>query len=61
VVIREAAVAAGYVASLADLFQDEVARPWGDVVEDVRQEVEAVIDREGTFIAFGDVAAFVCR
>jgi SAM-dependent methyltransferase len=61
VVIREAAVAAGYVASLADLFQDEVARPWGDVVEDVRQEVEAVIDREGAFIAFGDVAAFVCR
>jgi len=33
VVIHDAAVAADYVASLASHYQDEVARPWPDVVE----------------------------
>jgi SAM-dependent methyltransferase len=61
VVIRDAALAADYVASLASHYQDEVARPWPDVVEDVRQDVQAVIDREGAFITSGDLAAFVCR
>ena len=36
-------------------------RPWPDVVEDVRQDVQAVIDRDGVFTTFGDLAAFVCR
>ena len=61
VMIRGAAVAADYVASLASHYQDEVARPWPDVVEDVRPDVQAVIDRDGVFITFGDLAAFVCR
>ncbi len=61
VVIRDAAVAADYVASLASHSQDEVARPWPDVVEDVRREVQAVIDDDGAFITSGDLAAFVCR
>lgn len=61
VVIRDAAVAAGYVASLADHYQGETARPWGDVAEDVHQEVEAVIGRDGAFTTSGDLAAFVCR
>jgi SAM-dependent methyltransferase len=61
VVIRDAAVAADYVASLASHYQDEVARPWPDVVEDVRQDVQAVIDHDGAFITSGDLAAFVCR
>ncbi len=61
VVIRDAAVAAGYMASLGDHYQDETARPWDDVVEDVRQDVQAIIDRQGTFITSGDLAAFVCR
>jgi SAM-dependent methyltransferase len=61
VVIRDAAVAAGYVASLASHHQDETARPWDDVAEDVRRQVQAVIDGEGAFITSGDLAAFICR
>jgi SAM-dependent methyltransferase len=61
VVIRDATVAAGYVASLATHHQDETARPWADVAEDVRRQVQAVIDDKGAFITSGDLAAFICR
>jgi hypothetical protein len=61
VVIRDAAVAADYVASLASHYQDEISRPWPDVVEDVRQEVQAVINDDGAFITSGDLAASMCR
>jgi SAM-dependent methyltransferase len=61
VVIRDAALAADYVASMASHYQARTARPWPDVVEDVRQDVQAVIDRDGAFITYGDLAAFVCR
>jgi SAM-dependent methyltransferase len=61
VIIRDAAVAAGYVASLADHHQGESARPWNDVAEDVRQQVQAVIDDHGAFSTAGDLAAFICR
>ncbi len=61
VVIRDATVAAGYVASLASHYQNETARSWDDVVEDVRQQVQAAIDGEGAFITSGDLAAFVCQ
>lgn len=61
VVIRDAAVAADYLASLASLHQDETARRWDDVVEDVRRQVQAIIDDEGSFITSGDLAAFICR
>jgi SAM-dependent methyltransferase len=61
VVIRDAAVAAGYVASLADHHQSEVGRPWDDVVESVRQQVQAVIDEHGAFVTSGDLVAFICQ
>jgi SAM-dependent methyltransferase len=61
VVIRDAAVAADYVASWAGFYQDQVARPWADVVAEVRREVQAVIDRQGAFTVSGNLAAFVCR
>ena len=61
VIIRDAAVAAGYVASLADHHQDETSRPWADVAEDVRRAVQAVIDDKGAFTTSGDLAAFICR
>jgi SAM-dependent methyltransferase len=61
VVIRDAAVAADYVASLASHHQDETGRPWGDVTQSVRRQVQAVIDSEGAFITSGDLAAFICR
>jgi hypothetical protein len=59
--IRDATVAADYVASWAGFYQDQVPRPWADVATEVRQEVQAVIDREGALTVFGDLAAFVCR
>jgi SAM-dependent methyltransferase len=61
VVIRDAAVAADYVASLASHHQDETGRPWRDVTNNVRMQVQAVIDSEGAFITSGDLAAFICR
>jgi SAM-dependent methyltransferase len=61
VVIEDAAVAAGYVNSLASHYQAQVARPWREVVSDVREQVQAAIDTNGDFRTAGDVAAFVCR
>jgi SAM-dependent methyltransferase len=61
VILRDASVAADYVSSLADHYQPQVARPWPGVAEDVRTQVQAVIDTEGEFRTAGDVAAFVCR
>jgi SAM-dependent methyltransferase len=61
VIIRDATVAADYLASLASHHQDEIARPWDDVVEDVREHVQTVIDNQGAFITSGDLAAFICQ
>jgi SAM-dependent methyltransferase len=61
VIIRDAAIAADYIASMADHYQHETGRPWDDVVEDVRQQVQAVIDDEGAFVTSGDLAAFICQ
>jgi SAM-dependent methyltransferase len=61
VVIRDAAVAADYTASWGSFYQDQIARPWPEVVEDVRRDVQAVIDCDGAFEVSGDLAAFVCR
>jgi SAM-dependent methyltransferase len=59
-VIRDAAVVADYVASVADYYQLEVACPWNLVVESVRRDTEKIIDDEGAFVTSGDVGAFVC-
>ena len=61
VVIRDAAVAADYVASLGTHHDDETARPWADVVTGVRRQVQAVIDEQGAFVTSGDLVAFLCR
>jgi SAM-dependent methyltransferase len=61
VIIRDAAVAADYVASVGDHYQHEVTRSWLDVAEEVRQEVQVLIDNEGAFRTSGDLAAFVCQ
>lgn len=61
VLITDAAVAADYVASMADLYASQAPRPWPDIVEGVRQAVQQVIDAEGVFRISGDPAAFVCR
>lgn len=61
VVIRDPGPAADFVASWASFYQDETARPWPDVVADVREQVQSVMDRDGAFITYGDPAAFICR
>lgn len=54
-------MAADYVSSLCDHYQSQVTRPWSEVAEGVREQVQAVIDAHGEFRTAGDVAAFVCR
>jgi hypothetical protein len=45
---------------MADHYQDEITRPWNDVVQEVRQQVQAVINDQAAFTT-SDHAAFVCR
>lgn len=61
VTISDVTIAADYVASVADHYEDEIARPWSAVVEDVRRAVQKVIDADGVFTVSGDTGAFVCR
>jgi hypothetical protein len=61
VLIEDPSVAADYVTSLADHYEPEVARPWSEVAEDVREQVQAAIHARGEFRTSGDLAAFVCR
>jgi SAM-dependent methyltransferase len=61
VVIDDASVAADYVTSLASHYQPQVARPWREVAEDVREQVQTAIDAEGEFRTASDVTAFICR
>jgi SAM-dependent methyltransferase len=59
--VRDAAIVADYVASVADHYQDSTSRLWADVVEDVRRDVQQAIDNSGVFIVTGDAGGFVCR
>jgi SAM-dependent methyltransferase len=61
VALTDAAIAADYVASTADHYDDETTRPWSEIVEDVRASVQREIDTTGSFIVSGDTGAFVCR
>jgi SAM-dependent methyltransferase len=61
VVIRDASLAGDFVASWASFYQDQTTRPWPEVVQQVRRDVQAIIDHEGAFITSGDLVAFVCR
>ncbi len=57
----DAEVVAGYVASVGDHYQPQVARPWTEVVEPCRMAAPAVIDENGVVITAGDVGMFVCQ
>jgi SAM-dependent methyltransferase len=61
VVVTDATVVSAYVASLASVYQQQVSRPWPEVVANVGSEVQQVIDREGAFVTSSDTGAFVCR
>jgi SAM-dependent methyltransferase len=54
-------VAADYVASVADHYQDGVGRPWSEVVDAVRRAAAADIAARGAFTIESDTGAFVCR
>ena len=60
VVVTDASVASEYVASVEDHYQAETARPWSEVVDDVRRSVQRHIDANGSFVVQGNSGAFVC-
>lgn len=60
VTLTDASIAADYVASVADHYEHETARPWPEVVEEVRAAVQRVIDTSGAFVVQADTGAFVC-
>jgi hypothetical protein len=59
--LTDAAIAADYVASVADHYQHETHRPWDEIVDYVRRAVEQEIDANGVFTVTGETGAFVCR
>lgn len=61
VVLSDASVVADYVASIEDHYQPETARPWAEVVNEVRTSVQQEIDTRGSFVVQGHSGAFVCR
>ncbi len=61
VAVSDAGLVADYVASVADHYEEQVDRPWAEIVEDVRRAVQLVIDAHGAFTVAGDTGAFVCR
>jgi len=58
--LDDASIAADYVASTADHYQPQTARPWAEVVEEVRESVQQIIDQSGVFVVRGVTGAFVC-
>ena len=60
VTLTDAAIAADYVASVADHYERETSRPWHDVVADVRTAVQQEIDSNGAFVIRGETGAFIC-
>jgi SAM-dependent methyltransferase len=61
VVLADASIAADYVASTEDHYQPETARPWSEVVDDVRQSVRRTIHDSGSFVVRGRTGAFICE
>jgi SAM-dependent methyltransferase len=60
--VTDAAALADYVASVGDVYQEQVAAwtTWMAVVEECRRRTEAVVEREGSFPVSSVVGAFVC-
>jgi SAM-dependent methyltransferase len=61
VAFDDALIAADYVDSIGDIYEDEVAVPWSEVVATVRGRVQAMIDADGAFTVQGDTGAIICR
>ena len=52
---------AGYVASMDDIYADQVSRPWPEIVEDVRAAAARTIESDGEIRLTNAVGVFVCR
>lgn len=61
VLITDVDTVAGYVASIADHYEDEVDAPWADVVERVRERAGATMAAAGELRLTSAAGAFVCR
>jgi SAM-dependent methyltransferase len=61
IVVTDADALAGYVASVADLYEAQTGGRWADVVESVRDRAAARIAAEGPLRFTSSVGAFVCR
>jgi len=61
--VTDADAFAGYVASVGDLYGPQVSSwiAWPDVVDECRQRVAAVVERDGSFVISSVFGAFVCR
>lgn len=61
--VRDADLYAGYVASIADHYEDEVSAwiAWSDVVAECRRRAAEIIDRDGALDISTSVGAFICR
>ncbi len=59
--IVEPEIVADYVDSVSDLYQAEIAPPWSEIVDEVRDRVAAIVRAHGAFEVNGVTGAFVCR
>lgn len=59
-VVTDPEVIADYVASVADHYENQVRRPWPEIVQSCRAEASEVIDRDGAFVVPSVVGAFAC-
>lgn len=59
--VTDADALAGYVASVADAYEDAAGVAWTDVVEECRRTARAVIERDGSIPIAARMGAFVCR
>jgi len=61
VILRDANVAANFVASVGDRYESEIGLPWTTIVDEVRRKVRQIIGDKGSFVTSADVGVFVCR
>jgi SAM-dependent methyltransferase len=60
VVVTDVEAFAGYVASIADAYQDQVACPWSEVVERARALCAQQVDDHGELRLSSAVGVFIC-
>ena len=59
--VTDADAFAAYIGSVADIYEEQVGMPWGDVVAECRRRCAAIIEQDGSMTITGSVGAFVCH